>query len=241
MLRWFSQRIFVSFEETREYFPEGKTIVSGNPVRKEISRCPVPEKIEKKRKDHFILLLFGGSAGAHKINEAMIETLDLLQELKPFLKIYHQTGRDDFDRVSKAYAEKGFEALVRPFFEDMAFYYRMADLVICRSGASTVAELAVCGKAGILIPYPYAAHDHQVINAKKLVDAGGAKMIRNEELNGPALARVILHLYRHPEERIGMEKAMASLGRPRAAQEIVDHCYALLKEETSNARVQPPL
>jgi UDP-N-acetylglucosamine--N-acetylmuramyl-(pentapeptide) pyrophosphoryl-undecaprenol N-acetylglucosamine transferase len=241
MLRWFSQRIFVSFEETKSYFPEGKTIVSGNPVRKEISRCRVSEKSEEKRKDHFTLLVFGGSAGAHKINEAMIEALDLLQEIKSSLRIFHQTGKDDLDRVSKGYAEKGFEAQVRPFFEAMATYYQTADLVICRAGASTVAELAVCGKAGILIPYPYAAHDHQVINAKKLVDAGGAKMIRNEELNGPALARVILHLYRHPEERIAMEKAMASLGRPRAAQEIVDHCYALLKEEMSNARVQPSL
>ncbi|OGP74553.1 MAG: undecaprenyldiphospho-muramoylpentapeptide beta-N-acetylglucosaminyltransferase [Deltaproteobacteria bacterium RBG_16_50_11] len=241
MLRWFSQRIFVSFEETKRYFPKEKTMVSGNPVRKEILRCPDPEKIEEKRKDHFTLLIFGGSAGAHKINEAMMETLDLLQEIKPSLKIFHQTGKDDYDSVIKGYQEKGFDAVVRPFFEDMALSYQMADLVICRSGASTVAELAICGKAGILIPYPYAAHNHQFINAKKLVDAGGAKMICNEELNGPILARAILHLYRHPEERIEMEKTMRSLGRPRAAQEIVDHCYGFLREEALNAKVQPSI
>jgi UDP-N-acetylglucosamine--N-acetylmuramyl-(pentapeptide) pyrophosphoryl-undecaprenol N-acetylglucosamine transferase len=241
MLRWFCQRIFVSFEETKKYFPEEKTIVSGNPVRKEIARCPGPEKTDERRKDHFTLLLFGGSAGAHKINEAMMEALDLLQEIKSSLKIFHQTGKDDYDSVVKGYQAKGFDAVVRPFFEDMALSYRMADLVISRSGASTVAELAVCGKAGILIPYPYAAHNHQFINAKKLVDAGGARMIRDEALNGRTLALAILHLYRHPEERKGMERTMQSLSRPRAAQEIVDHCYALLREKSLNANVQPSL
>jgi UDP-N-acetylglucosamine--N-acetylmuramyl-(pentapeptide) pyrophosphoryl-undecaprenol N-acetylglucosamine transferase len=92
-----------------------------------------------------------------------------------------------------------------------------------------VAELAVCGKAALFIPYPYAAHHHQLINAKKLVDLGAARMILDEDLNGRSLAQTILHLYDHPEERADIEKAIQQLARPRAAEEIVDYCYALIE------------
>jgi UDP-N-acetylglucosamine--N-acetylmuramyl-(pentapeptide) pyrophosphoryl-undecaprenol N-acetylglucosamine transferase len=223
ILKWFSQRIFVSFEETKRYFPDEKTVVTGNPIRREIFKG-----IEKKKGDRFTLLIFGGSAGAHRINKAVVEALDLLQEVKPYLKFFHQTGREDEEWVSKGYREKGFEAVVSPFFEDMATYYQLSDLVICRSGASTVAELSVCGKAGILIPYPYAAHNHQLINAQKLVDLGAARMIRDEALNGASFAQNILHLYDHPEERTRMEESIRKVGRPKAAQEIVEHCYELV-------------
>ncbi len=229
ILKWFSQRIFVSFEETKKYFPDEKTIVTGNPIRREIFQPGENVKgIEKRKGDRFTLLIFGGSAGAHRINEAVMRALDPLQEIKSFLKVFHQTGREDADWVSKGYREKGFDALVRPFFEDMGTYYQLSDLVVCRSGASTVAELAVCEKAAILIPYPYAAHNHQLINAQKLVDLGAVRMIRDEELNGPSLAQTILHLYGHPEERTRMEEKIRQVGRPRAAQEIVEHCYALV-------------
>jgi UDP-N-acetylglucosamine--N-acetylmuramyl-(pentapeptide) pyrophosphoryl-undecaprenol N-acetylglucosamine transferase len=223
-LKRFSQRIFVSFEETKKYFPDEKTLVTGNPIRREIF-----QGIEKRKGDRFTLLIFGGSAGAHRINEAIIEALDLLQEIKSFLKFFHQTGREDADWVSKVYQEKGFDAVVKPFFEDMATYYQRSDLIVCRSGASTVAELAVCGKAAILIPYPYAAQNHQLTNAQKLVDLGAARMIRDRELNGPSLAQTIHHLYDHPEERTRMEEKIQQVGRPRAAEEIVDHCYALIR------------
>ena len=228
ILKWFSQRIFVSFEEAKEYFPDRKTVVTGNPIRKEFFVSLKKDQEGMKKKDRFTLLIFGGSAGAHRINQAMIEALDRLQGIKSSLKIIHQTGEKDLDFVSEAYREKGFEALVRPFFEDMATTYQVSDLVICRSGASTVAELAVCGKAALLIPYPYAAHHHQLINAKKLVDLGAARMILDQELNGRAIAQTILQLYDHPEERVRMEETIQRLGKPRAAEEIVDHCYALL-------------
>ena len=107
----------------------------------------------------------------------MMEALGHLQGIKSSLKIIHQTGKEDVDFVSKGYQEKGFDALVKPFFEDMASYYQISDLVICRSGASTVAELAVCGKAAILIPYPYAAHNHQLINAQEI---GGSRCSKND-------------------------------------------------------------
>jgi len=230
ILKWFSQRIFVSFEETKSYFPGEKSIVTGNPVRKEIFQPGSNSKeIEKRKEPRFAVLIFGGSGGAHRINQAMMEALDLLQELKSSLRFFHQTGRDDVDWVSKGYQEKGFDARVRPFFEDMATYYQLSDLIICRSGATTVAELAVCGKAAILIPYPYAAHNHQFINARKLVEIGGAQMIRDEELSGSSLAKAILELYHQPEKRIRMEERIQQVGRPRAAEEIIEHCYALIR------------
>jgi len=230
ILKWFSQQIFVSFEEAKRYFPDGKTIVTGNPIRKEFFTSLKKVGEGMKKKDQFTLLIFGGSAGAHRINQAMMEGLPHLQKIKSSLSIIHQTGKDDLDFVSKGYQEKGFDALVRPFFEDMGTYYQISDLIICRSGASTVAELAVCGKAALLIPYPYAAHNHQWINAKKLFDLGAARMISDVELNGQSLTQIILHLYDRPEERARMEEAIQRLARPRAAEEIVDHCYDLVRK-----------
>jgi UDP-N-acetylglucosamine--N-acetylmuramyl-(pentapeptide) pyrophosphoryl-undecaprenol N-acetylglucosamine transferase len=227
MLRWFSQQIFVSYEETKKYFPEGKTRVTGNPVRSEILSCE-GKRGRREKGERFTLFIFGGSAGAHRINQAVVEALDQLQEIKSSLRFIHQTGRDDLDFVSKGYQEKGFDASVRPFFEEMAAIYQSSNVVICRAGASTLAELAVCGKAAILIPYPYAAHQHQLINARKLVDLHAARMIQDKELNGTSLAQTIVDLYLHPEECAAMEQRILQVGRPRAAQEIVDHCYALV-------------
>jgi UDP-N-acetylglucosamine--N-acetylmuramyl-(pentapeptide) pyrophosphoryl-undecaprenol N-acetylglucosamine transferase len=231
ILKWFSQRIFVSFEEAKQYFPDQKVVLTGNPIRKEFLTRLNKTKEETREKDHFTILIFGGSGGAHRINQTMIEALDHLCGIKSSLKIIHQTGKEDFDFVSKSYQEKGFNALVRPFFEDMATCYQMSDLVICRSGASTVAELAVCGKAALLIPFPFAAHHHQLINAKKLVDLGAARMILDQELSGETIAQAIHSLYNHPKERIRMEEAIHRLARPRAAEEIVDHCYTLIGKE----------
>ncbi|HUL23892.1 MAG TPA: undecaprenyldiphospho-muramoylpentapeptide beta-N-acetylglucosaminyltransferase [Thermodesulfobacteriota bacterium] len=229
ILKWFSHRIFVSFEEAKKYFPKRKTLLTGNPIRKEFLTALREGKAMRAEKDRFTLLIFGGSAGAHRINRAMVEALGDLQGMRSWLKIIHQTGKEDLEFVSKEYRQKGFEALVKPFFEDLPVYYQIADLVVCRSGAGTVAELAVCGKAALLIPYPYAAHDHQLINARKLVDLGAARMILDQELNGKIMAQAILHLHDHPEEREKMEKAIQRLARPKAAEEIVNHCYALVR------------
>ncbi len=226
LLKWFSQKIFISFEETKPYFPGKKTVVTGNPIRKEI----ILSGSARERGDRFTILLFGGSAGAHRMNMAMVAALDLLQDLKSSLTMIHQTGREDLALVSQKYQEKGFEAEVTPFIEEMAHSYRRADLVICRAGASTVAELAVCGKASILVPYPFAAHQHQLINAQKLVERGAAKMIPDGALNGDSLSEAIRFLFQHPEERERMEQRIRQMARPRAAEEIVDHCYALVMQ-----------
>lgn len=227
-LRRFCHRVFVSFEETERYFPKGKTIVTGNPIRKAFL-ASLDLQAKERRGEGFTVFLFGGSAGAHRLNLAMIEALGHLEAILGSLRIIHQTGAPDFDLVRRAYEEKGVDALVRPFFEEMAACYQRADLVVCRAGASTISELSVCGKATILVPYPYAARQHQYVNAQKLVDLGAARMILDDALSGETLGQTILHLYRHPEERLAMEQAIRRLARPRAAEAIVDHCYALVR------------
>ncbi len=232
LLKWFSQKIFISFEETKRYFPKRKTILTGNPIRKQFFSYSPTERDERKgkRKDRFTVLVLGGSTGAHRLNEKVVEALDPLQDIKSHLRFIHQTGHSDFDFVSKSYQEKGFEAIVKPFIENMASTYQVSDLVISRAGASTLAELALCRKAAILIPYPYAAHHHQLLNAQRMVSLGAAKMIQDEEVSGRRLAEMILHFYQHPEERARMEEAILKIARPRASEEIVDHCYALFKK-----------
>ena len=239
LLRWFSQQIFVSFEETKEYFPKPKTWVTGTPVRKEFlsSMSTGEARAARRTGSSFTLFVFGGSAGAQRINRAMVEALTSFDTIKPSLKIIHQTGRDDFEQVSKSYQGKGFDALVRPFFEDMVSCYEESDLVVCRAGASTIAELAVCGRAAILVPYPFAARQHQLINARKLVELGGARMIRDQELSGPSLAKTVLHFYDHREELTRTEEAIRRLGRPGAAREIVEHCYALINSDSVSVSV----
>lgn len=225
LLKWWVHRIFVSFEETKRYFPPGKTIVTGNPIRKEM----ISLGSLRKKEERFTLLIFGGSTGAHRINVAMVEALDFLERLKPFIKMIHQTGKEDLEYVERSYRERGYEAEVMPFIQEMALAYQKADLVISRAGASTLAELAVCGKAAILIPYPYSAHQHQFINAQRFMEKGAAIMIRDEYLNGSTLSQAILQLYEHPEERERMEFSIRRFGKPGAAQEIVAHCYQLIQ------------
>ena len=188
ILKWFSQRIFVSFEETKKYFPEEEDPGHRQPDPEGILAALREDKAREEKRDRFTLLIFGGSAGAHRINRAMIEALDDLQEIKSSLKIIHQTGKEDFDFVSEGYREKGFDAMVRPFFEDMARL--LPDLPIWSSAGRAQApspNWRSAERSRILIPYPYAAHQHQLINARKLVDLGAARMIRDQELNGTIL------------------------------------------------------
>jgi len=219
-----SDAIFISFEESRSYFPQEKTILTGNPVRREF----LQGFGDTRNGGKFALLIFGGSQGAHRINEKMMEALDWLGEVRDTLRIIHQTGKDDLEFVSRNYQRRGFHASVKAFIDDMATCYRDAHLVICRSGATTVSELSACRRASILIPYPHAIHNHQTLNAKALVEAGAARMISNSDLTGELLAETILHLHRHRDEISAMEKQAGGLARPNAADLIVDWCYKLV-------------
>jgi len=215
------QRIFTSFAESAAYFPGAKVVETGNPVRWQA--LPQLAKEEK-----FTLLVFGGSAGARKINFCVIETLQRLRELSAGLRVIHQTGEPDFGAIKTAYGSLPFEAQVISFVERMDEAYARADLVVCRAGAGTVAELTAFGKAAILIPFPYAAFDHQRFHAQALQERGAAEMILDRELTADKLAERIRALYLDRGRLQAMGEAAGKLGRPEAAKRIVDECYALV-------------
>jgi len=171
--------------------------------------------------------VIGGSQGAHAINMAFVEALPYLdQRLK--IRIVHQTGVADRERVAEAYAEAGVDAEVKAFFHDMASRYSQADLVVCRAGATTVAELTALGKAALFIPYPFAADNHQEFNARALVDEGAAQMVIEKDLSGAELAGRLDGLAQDPGQLAEMARRAGKLGRPEAAGFIVDDCCQML-------------
>jgi UDP-N-acetylglucosamine--N-acetylmuramyl-(pentapeptide) pyrophosphoryl-undecaprenol N-acetylglucosamine transferase len=221
----FVRAVFVAFDEARASFPKRKIHLIGNPIRRALMENYLRSRAAH---DRFTVLVFGGSLGARGLNTRMIEALDSLGDLKGDLRFVHQTGKDDLDRVRTAYAEKGFTAEVVEFIDDMSGAYARAELVLCRAGATTLAELTVCRKASILVPFPYATDNHQEVNAKALVDAGAALMLRESELTGPLLAEQIRSLKTDPPRLARMEKAAGLLGRPEAAKELADVCVQMM-------------
>jgi UDP-N-acetylglucosamine--N-acetylmuramyl-(pentapeptide) pyrophosphoryl-undecaprenol N-acetylglucosamine transferase len=224
----FVDAAFVSFDEAKRFFPARRTHLLGNPIRRGLLENFLRSK---KPHDTFTLLVFGGSLGARGLNMRVIEALGVLAPFKDQIHIIHQTGKNDFEAVKRGYAEKGIDADIREFIDDMSSAYQSADLVICRAGATTLAELTVCKKASILVPFPHATDDHQAVNAKALVEAGAAIMFREEELTGEKLAAAILDLKNDPEKLRKMEKAAGLLGRPEAAREIADVLQQLCLEK----------
>jgi UDP-N-acetylglucosamine--N-acetylmuramyl-(pentapeptide) pyrophosphoryl-undecaprenol N-acetylglucosamine transferase len=215
LARW-ADRIAVSFEETREQLG-GRGEVTGNPIRMEFAAVKA-----KSRGTVFSLLVFGGSQGAGAINARMLEALPRLAHLRLGLRIVHMTGEKDRERVEAAYRENRLDAEVPAYLDRMAEEYARADLVICRAGATTVAELTACQKAAILIPYPHAAADHQRQNAEKLREAGAAIVLQESELDPERLAREIEALVSAPERISAMERAAGRLARPDAASRVAD-------------------
>lgn len=222
------KRVFTSFDAARAYFPEEKVHLTGNPIRRKLLDNYLRSRVAH---DRFTVLVFGGSLGAKGINQRMLEALEHIEDIKDQLHFVHQTGKADVAVVREGYRARGFDADVVEFIDDMSQAYARAELVICRAGATTLAELTVCKKASILIPFPRAADNHQEINARALVDAGAALMFREEELTGKALAEQIRALKDHPERLRHMEKKAGLLGRPEAAKELADECMALMTEK----------
>ena len=219
----FVDRIFLTYRETRKWFSEENTLVTGNPVR---AALLAGARAVDGPKDRFTILIFGGSQGARSINRVLCAALPHLNDKN--IRIIHQTGKDDLQYVSDVYRSYGFDAEVQPFIHDMAAAYRAADLVICRAGATSIAEITVMGKAAILIPFPFAVDDHQKKNAEALAGAGAALLIEEKELEGKELAETIERFYHHRELLRDMEAKSASLGNSKAAADIVDNCLALL-------------
>jgi len=218
-------RIFISFERTAGGFDPQKVVWTGNPLRREIlaaGRSPKPAA------GPFTVLVLGGSQGAHRLNTAVIEALGHLRGLERFAFI-HQTGAADEAMVAAAYGAAGATTCVQAFFHDMADRYRAADLVVCRAGASTVAEITAIGKAALYVPFPFAADDHQRLNAEQMVAAGAAESIAEARLTGELLAERILYYAARPELVGRMEAESARLGKPDAAARIVDECCRLVE------------
>lgn len=220
--------IFLSFEEARAHFPKRNIYVIGNPIRGKLL-----ENFLRPHKPHerFTVLVFGGSLGAKGINSRVLDALTHLGDLKDKVHFIHQTGKADVEMVRKGYADKGFAAEVLEFIDDMSAAYGRSELVICRAGATTIAELTVCKKASILIPFPFATDDHQAMNAESLVKAGAALMFRESELTGERLAEELRALIRDPERLKKMERAAGLLGRPEAAKELAEVCVQLMLDK----------
>ena len=221
-----AKKVFISFEESRRYFKRGNPLLSGNPIRDELLHPkPFPRRVDQG----FVILVMGGSQGARAINRAVVAALKELKTagLLPF--VIHQTGEEDLQTVIDDYHSLGLDGEVKAFIEDMASAYGRADLVICRAGATTIAELAALGKPSILIPYPYAAHKHQDINAGALVAVGGADMILESDLKGTNLATKVKRYMDNREELKRMSSLALKAGRPRAKEIIVDQLMELLR------------
>lgn len=228
LARWVN-RIYVSFEATQFPGVRAPVFMTGNPVRKEILEAAAlaGDPREGRPESSFHLLVLGGSQGAHGINQAMTDAAAHLADAGP-IHIMHQTGARDEAEVRAAYAARGLSAEVRAFYDDMPQRYRDADLIVCRAGATTVAEISAVGKPAIFIPFPHAADNHQELNARPLVSAGAAEMMLEQDLSGTLLAERIRWLWGHSEALAEMAGRAREMGRPNAAAAIVDDCYELL-------------
>jgi UDP-N-acetylglucosamine--N-acetylmuramyl-(pentapeptide) pyrophosphoryl-undecaprenol N-acetylglucosamine transferase len=222
----------VSFAEAQRFFgPRAR--ITGNPVRHEF--FALPELREREAGEPYHLLITGGSQGAQAINEAVVGALPLLRAADCRITFTHQIGQtgkgpaEAEERMVKAYAESGYVAVVRPFLDRMVDEFREADLVICRAGATTVAELAAAGRPAILIPYPYAADDHQRHNAAAVERGGAGRLILQAELTPERLAEELIELLGNPHRLLEMGKASRRLGHPDAAAAVVDLGLGLVK------------
>jgi len=211
----FVTKAALTFDAALPFFGH-KGLVTGNPVRKEFF------DVRPKTRGALVnILIFGGSQGARAINNAMGEALSLLPKDK--LRITHQTGEADLEKIREIYSRSDFkDADVRPYISNMVDEFAKADLVICRAGATTCAELSAAGKAAIMVPLPTAADDHQRKNAEALQTAGAARMILQRNLSGESLANEIMDLINSPEKISAMEASTNKLARRDAAEVTVN-------------------
>ena len=193
----------------------------GNPIREEFDAVEVPSKRYEKRKGNLSILVVGGSLGAAALNEAVPAALALMDE-KSRPHVIHQAGDKHLADLQQRYAQLGVEAEVLPFIDDMPAAYAQADLVICRSGAMTVSEIAACGVASCLIPFPHAIDDHQTANARFLSNQDAAVLLPQSDLNPQDLASMIQNFNR--DDLQAMAERAHGLAKPRATQRVAEVC-----------------
>jgi UDP-N-acetylglucosamine--N-acetylmuramyl-(pentapeptide) pyrophosphoryl-undecaprenol N-acetylglucosamine transferase len=220
--RWIAPyvaRAFLAFPEAASFFVPAAPLITGMPVRREF--------FEIRRQAHgrplespFTVLVFGGSQGARTLNRAVVEALPKLAQCGKNLRIVHQTGQSEYNSVREAYVKYPLQAEVLPYIEGMPEAFARADLVVCRAGASTVAELAAAGKAAVLVPFPSSANQHQLRNAEAVARSGAALLILDRELNGETLFSAVRDMCDGPERIERMEARIRALARPEAAGRI---------------------
>ncbi|MGO9568424.1 MAG: undecaprenyldiphospho-muramoylpentapeptide beta-N-acetylglucosaminyltransferase [Desulfomonilaceae bacterium] len=226
ILSRFVDRIFTSWEDTTPTPPTEKTLLAGNPVRRDL----LQEESHDEDRERLHILIFGGSRGARSINLAVSGSLDLLAPLADKVHILHQTGLGAAEDVKRSYDRVGIRADVREFIHEMGPAYHWADLVVCRSGAGSLAEITALGKPAIVVPYPYAIGDHQMRNARVLEARGAVRIIPDESLKNGALAKEIRSIAENSQLLHAMAENSRKSGRPDAARTIA---LEILKAERS--------
>ena len=227
----FVDAIFIAFPEAEAGFPARKTHLLGNPIR----RAFLDNYLHTKSpSDRLSLFITGGSQGAHALNLRVAEALEILApEIGSRLQVLHQTGVKDQAEIAARYqalGSTGLDAQAVAFIDDMPRAYAGADLLVCRAGATTIAELTVCKKPAILVPFPFAADDHQTVNARSMVEAGAALLLPERDLTPQKLAGEIRSLESDRNQLGRMARASGVLGRPEAAREIADVCVSLCSD-----------
>lgn len=223
-------KIALSFPETAKFFPPGKTVYTGNPIRDDLKNISKEEAGKKFgfSLDKFTILIFGGSAGAKKINDTVVNSLPLLVPFKEKIQILHLTGEKDFSSVAEKYRQANFPAKILAYLEEMGFAYACADLVVSRAGASTIAEILVLKKPAILIPYPHATGRHQELQARYLARKGYAHFLLNNEFLPVVFAHYIEEFLAHPEKLKKISTSIEDLNLPQATKELVNLISSLV-------------
>jgi UDP-N-acetylglucosamine--N-acetylmuramyl-(pentapeptide) pyrophosphoryl-undecaprenol N-acetylglucosamine transferase len=228
-----ARRIFLSMPDAAGAFPPARTLLVGNPVRADIAALHErPRPVDGLEGRRLRLLVMGGSQGAHALNQGMLAAFPSL--LDAGIEIWHQTGQAEHESIRAGYREAGAERVrVEPFIADMARAYAWADLVLCRAGGSSLAELTAAGLPAVLVPFPFAAQDHQRHNARFLEQEGAGVVVEQETFFGPGgdpqvLARVLLDFLQDRGKLARMAERSRAVARPRAAVDLVDGLEALL-------------
>ncbi len=231
----FARRVFVGFESARGTLPpQAESVCLGVPLRRALYRAFADRPEKSVPNAPLKIFVFGGSQGARQLNENVPEALARLR--KKSVEVFHQTGEAERELVEARYAELGLPAEVVAFEHEMPKRYAWADLAICRAGALTVAELALAGMPALLVPYPFAADDHQAANARALEEAGAARCLEANPLDVNALAQAVAELVTTPGRLVLMREAAERLARSHAPEDILEHCRADLEGRTPELR-----
>ena len=222
--RW-AKRVCLSFDEADRAFHCSATVLTGNPVRSAMETCPVIDD------EKTCLLVFGGSQGARAINRAIVAALPMLEEWRGKLQIIHQSGEQDYEETVQGYRDNNWpDVEVTPFIKDMVGAYAKSTLIVCRAGATTLAELTACGRPAILVPYPYAAAGHQSTNAMAMAARGAAMTMEEADLTPERLATLVSGLLHDRTSIKTMASAARGLARRGAAARLLQECRAVLDE-----------